>query len=215
MQVGEEGCGPLTLNLSVEPVADRLSHSTLLLALIEPAGTSSTPLPVDSDPSVFALSEESRKRIQLREVELQHARESLQTAVEELETSNGELHSVNEGCSSVNAEHEHKIPELHEVAGDLPDLMHATAIATVFTDREHRIRQFTPAALAVFNLLPQDIGRDIRPITSRTPRDDVFEQIRQVAETGHAADARVTTLDGSTHLRSTSRISTWTGRRVA
>lgn len=186
------------------------------------AGEAGEPGVTARESSIFELSEESRERIQQLEAELQHTKESLQTAVEELETSNEELqasneellasneelqstneelHSVNEELYSVNAEHEHKIRELHEVAGDLRNLMQATEIGTIFTDREHRIRLFTPAASSVFNLMAQDIGRDIRHITSRIAKDDVFEQIARVSASGEAADGRVTTPEGKTFLR--------------
>jgi two-component system CheB/CheR fusion protein len=222
IHVWDEAEREVVVNLTVEPLADRVSHSTLLLVQIEEVGLPLVVIgPTTSEP-VFALSEESRERIQLLESELQHTKESLQTAVEELETSNEELqasneellaaneelqstneelHSVNEELYSVNAEHEHKIRELHEVAGDLRNLMQATEIGTIFTDREQRIRLFTPAALSVFNLLAQDIGRDIRHITSRIPKDDVFDQIAKVCASGEASDARVMTPDGRTYLR--------------
>ncbi len=218
--MAEDGTEPL-VDLSVEPLPDKVSQSLTLLVLIEEVAGPAL-VPAGRPTEGFQVNEETRERIQLLEAELQHTRESLQTAVEELETSNEELqasneellasneelqstneelHSVNEELYSVNAEHEQKIRELHEVAGDLRNLMQATEIGTVFTDREHRIRLYTPAATAIFNLMPQDLGRDLRHITSRVPDDDVFEGITEVATSGKARDARIATPDGRTFLR--------------
>ena len=50
--------------------------------------------------------------------------------------------------------------------------MAATAIATVFLDRELRITRFTPSAVELFNLIPADVGRPLsRPrATASTTR---------------------------------------------
>ncbi len=211
------------VDLTVEPLLDKSSNYLSLLILFQEFAappTTITTTPAANE--VFEIREQSEERIRLLESELQHTRESLQTAVEELETSNEELqasneellasneelqstneelHSVNEELYSVNAEHELKIRELHEVAGDLRNLMQATEIGTVFLDREHCIRLFTPAATAIFNLLPQDVGRDIRHITSRIHDDDIFTIISRVASSGEAVDSRITTPENRTYLR--------------
>jgi len=211
----------ILIDLTVEPLPDKISHSVSVLVLFQEY-VPTTPVEEGRTSAVFHVEEESRERIHLLESELQHTRESLQTAVEELETSNEELqasneellasneelqstneelHSVNEELYSVNAEHELKIRELDEVASDLRNLMQATEIGTVFTDRDHCIRLYTPAALAVFNLMPQDIGRDIRHITSRIRNDDVFVQIAKVSATGETLEGRIATPEGNTFLR--------------
>ena len=45
--------------------------------------------------------------------------------------------------------------------------MAATAIATVFLDRELRITRYTPSAGRLFNLIPTDIGRPLADLTHR------------------------------------------------
>ena len=45
--------------------------------------------------------------------------------------------------------------------------MAATAIATIFLDRELRITRYTPSAVELFNLIPTDIGRPLTDLTHR------------------------------------------------
>ena len=93
--------------------------------------------------------------------ELQAMNEELRSASEELETSRAELQSINEELTTVNGELKGKVDELGHANSDLANLMDATAIATVFLDRELRITRFTPTATAIFNLIETDLGRPI------------------------------------------------------
>jgi two-component system CheB/CheR fusion protein len=171
------------------------------------------------------MEEEGNRRIQQLEQELRYAKESLQTTVEELETSNEELqssneellasneelqstneelHSVNEELYSVNAEHEAKIKELNTLSGDLHNLIRAANVGTVFLDPDWRIRLYTPEAARLFNLLPQDVGRDIRHITSRVRDDAIVAELEAAARAGKDILREVATAEGEVFLRKVS-----------
>lgn len=176
-----------------------------------------------TEPSLrFELSEPTRQHIEDLENELQQTKLFLQSATEELETrneelqasneellaaneelqsTNEELHSVNEELYSVNADYEQKIRELDASTSDLKNLLEATAIGTIFTDLEHRIRLFTPAAARILNLLPADLGRDIKHITSRFPQDDLFQDLDRVSRQGEPRVRNLALEDGSVWLR--------------
>ena len=81
--------------------------------------------------------------------------EELRSATEELETSREELQSINEELTTVNQELKSKVDELGHANSDLQNLMAATAIATVFLDRELRITRFTPSAVPIFQSDPE------------------------------------------------------------
>ena len=171
---------------------------------------------------LFQVSDEARQRIHSLERELQQNSEALQSTIEELETSseelqasneellasneemqstNEELHSVNEELYSVNAEHELKIKELNELMADWRNLLRSIDIGVVFLTSDYRIRLFSPKATEVFNLLPQDAGRDIRHITSRISGDDIFHALGRVIATRQPEESRQTSADGRTYLR--------------
>lgn len=52
---------------------------------------------------------------------------------------------------------------------DLDDLLVSTNVAVLLLDREKCIRKFTPAATALFSLLPADIGRPIATSRPSSP----------------------------------------------
>ena len=91
--------------------------------------------------------------------ELQAMNEELRAASEELETSREELQSINEELVTVNQELKSKVDELGRANSDLQNLLASTNIATVFLDRSLCIKRYTPAAVALFRLIPSDVGR--------------------------------------------------------
>ena len=111
--------------------------------------------------------EASTEELKASNEELQAMNEELRSATEELETSREELQSINEELTTVNHELKIKVDELGHANSDMHNLMDATAIATVFLDRELRITRFTPSAVALFNLIATDIGRPLTDLTSQ------------------------------------------------
>ena len=111
--------------------------------------------------------EVSTQELKASNEELQAINEELRSATEELETSREELQSINEELTTVNHELKAKVDELAHANSDMQNLMNATAIATIFLDRDLRIARYTPLAVTLFNFIPGDVGR---PLTDLTPR---------------------------------------------
>ena len=208
------------LSIVADPIPDKATNMTYVFVLFREEHEVRPIAPQSGEE--FHAGEASQERIVQLEQELLQTKESLQTTVEELETSNEELqasneellaaneelqstneelHSVNEELYSVNAEHELKIKELIETTNDLNNLMRSTEIGTIFLDRSHCIRLFTPAAADIFNLLPQDVGRDIKHITYRVKDDDIVEQIDEVFRSLRTVEKKVTATNGRDYLR--------------
>jgi hypothetical protein len=93
--------------------------------------------------------------------------EELRSATEELETSREELQSINEELTTVNQELKSKVEELGHANSDLHNLMSATAIATLFLDRDMRVMRYTDSAAPIFNLIPGDVGRPLAHLQHR------------------------------------------------
>lgn len=220
IQVDDQPDTP-TLTLTIEPVVDRGTAAACLFIRLE---SSAEPVakPPETEEVVFEAGPQTNLRIEQLEQDLQQTKESLQSTVEQLETSNEELqssneellaaneelqstneelHSVNEELYTVNAEHELKIQELDDATSDLHNLIRSTDIGTVFIDRELRIRLFTPIASKIFNLLPQDVGRDITHITYRVRDDDIIDAIRRVICQEHVPEKKVIGPDGRRYQR--------------
>ncbi len=127
--------------------------------------------------------ESSNEELVSSNEELLSMNEELQSANEELQTSKEELQSVNEELETVNAELKKKLDEIDRANSDLQNLFQSTRLATVFVDRELRIKKFTPAAVEVFRLIDGDVGRPVADIAPRFAGGDLVPEIRGVLRT--------------------------------
>ena len=123
--------------------------------------------------------EASTEELKASNEELQAMNEELRSATEELETSREELQSINEELTTVNQELKSKVDELGQSNSDLHNLMGATAIATIFLDRELRIMRFTPPAVGLFAIISSDLGRPLADLQHRL----VYPQLLSDAKT--------------------------------
>ncbi len=127
--------------------------------------------------------ETSNEELQSANEEYQSVNEELQSSNEELETSKEELQSINEELATLNSELNARNETLVDLNSDLTNLIDSTSIATLFLDRELRIRRFTPATLEIFNVREGDQGRPITDIVSRLAKDGLLDDVREVLRT--------------------------------
>lgn len=213
--------GECIIRLTVDFLEDKHNNTAFIMLMFEQENLAIVPEHSEKLLS-FKVGEEVSSRIQQLEQELQTTKAALQTAIEQRETSNEELqatneellasneelqstneelHSVNEELYSVNIEHEAKIKALNVITSDLHNLIQATNVGLLFLAINKTIRLFTPEATRVFNLLPQDIGRDIRHITSRVTDDDLINDIEKVIQSCTAIFKKISTQDGVAFMR--------------
>jgi two-component system, chemotaxis family, CheB/CheR fusion protein len=159
----------------------------------------------------------SRDHLHALEDELAHTKESLQAALEEHETTNEELqatneeliasneelqstneelHSVNEELYTVNAEYQKRNADLSELNDDIEHLLNGTDVATMFLDRELRIRKFTPRIADIFEVIPQDIGRPIRTFAHTLHHETLMADVERVLHDGVTVEAETTDAHG-------------------
>jgi two-component system CheB/CheR fusion protein len=112
--------------------------------------------------------------------ELQSSNEELQSTNEELGTSKEELQSVNEELVTVNSELQNKLEELTQANNDMNNLLANTNNATVFLNLNFQIVRYTPAVTKVINLIPADIGRNIKDITLNIDYPNLIQDINEV-----------------------------------
>ena len=127
--------------------------------------------------------ESSNEELKASNEELQSINEEYRSATEELETSKEELQSVNEELQTVNNELKNKLDEISHSHSDLQNLMSATEIATLFLDRELRIRHYTPGMQELFNIMPGDRGRPIKHLTHTLQYSQFLEDAQQILHT--------------------------------
>ncbi len=191
--------GNLVSTVSIEVSLQKNEHTDpFILVFIERRA----PV-VDFDKEAIAPEEDTQKTRYILHLqqELQMNRESLQSTIEELETTNEEqqstneeliasneelqstneeLHSVNEELYTVNAEYQAKIQELIQLNSDHDNLLDNIDIGVIYLDEALRIRKFTTAATAAFNLVNADIGRPLEHLTHNLEDVDIPEKLEHV-----------------------------------
>jgi two-component system CheB/CheR fusion protein len=219
----EAGERHAAIKLIVEPLPDPSERGLFVVAFQEvgPAALAKDVVAApdvpeqDSDaPGIQALQREllgTRERLRNIAEELEAANEELQSsneeylsvneelqaANEELETSKEELQSLNEELQTINAELNHRNDNLVRSNSDLANLFDSTSIATLFLDRDLRIRRFTPHLLEIFNLREGDEGRPISDIVTHLTRDGLGHDVQQVLRSLAPIEREVTMAEGS------------------
>src|SRR5579885_1365926 len=132
--------------------------------------------------------------------ELQSANEELQSVNEELETSKEELDSLNEELVTINSELQTKIDELTESNNDMKNLINSTRIATIFLDRDLKVKKFTPETTRIINLIDSDIDCPISHIVSKITNGNLVNDIESVLKTLVLVEKEVRTNDDHWYL---------------
>jgi two-component system, chemotaxis family, CheB/CheR fusion protein len=209
------------VNLSVEPV-DFDSPDFFLVMFEEQEARPEQELPVSevsaSEQSVIRHLEEeldllrltwrstveqyeaSGEELKASNEELQAMNEELRSATEELETGREELQSINEELITINQELKVKVEELGRANSDLQNLMASTKIATIFLDREMRIKRFTPSSTEIFNFIPSDQGRPLADLTHNLDYPTMRQDATGVLADLNMIEREVKDMDGKWFL---------------
>ncbi len=213
------------LNLVVEPLAAAGEDGLFVIVFQETEPASVAPLATaapgskeDGDAAAQARDQDllsTRERLRGVSEELEAANEELQSsneeylsvneelqsANEELETSKEELQSLNEELQTINAELNNRNDSLVRSNSDLANLFDSTAIATLFLDRNMRIRRFTPRLLDIFSVREGDEGRPISDIVTSLTRDGLRQDVQKVLQTLVPREREVAVVaDGASYL---------------
>lgn len=78
-----------------------------------------------------------------------------------------ELQSVNEELKNVKHEFKENIDEANRVNSDLQNLMASTEIATIFLDKQLKIKRHTPSVRELFDITPLDVGQPLEHFTHK------------------------------------------------
>ncbi|HEV7890047.1 MAG TPA: chemotaxis protein CheB [Pyrinomonadaceae bacterium] len=140
--------------------------------------------------------ETSVEELKASNEELQAMNEELRSASEELETSKEESQAVNEELTALNVELREKIEEVTRANSDLQNLMASTRIATLFLDRDLRVKRYTASAQELFNLIPGDVGRPLAHVTHQLDYEVLVADAERVIESLETVEREVETNDG-------------------
>jgi two-component system CheB/CheR fusion protein len=121
----------------------------------------------------------------------------MQSTNEELTTSKEEMQSLNEELQTVNAELQGRLDELSLSNNDMKNLLNSTEVATLFLDKELKVRRFTTQATKIIKLIPGDVGRPITDLASELLYPELSDDVREVLRKLGSVEKPVGTLNGS------------------
>ncbi len=203
------------LNITVQPMPELGEGTELFLVVFQDIGQ---PIQRDEqsdhskesmyrDGGADAIIEQLEKELAATREDLERSLQDMEAANEEMKSSNEELLSMNEELQSANEELETSkediqaaVAALEESNSHLENLLRSTQIATIFLDKNLVIRSFTPAATAIYALIPTDVGRPLehlRPLSEQMPHLPSLDQVRVAGNIEHA----VNTHDGRYYVR--------------
>ena len=138
----------------------------------------------------------SQEELKSTNEELQSTNEELQSTNEELTTSKEEMQSLNEELHTVNVELQSKIEDAARINNDMNNLLNSIEVATLFLDKNLKIRQFTSPATKIFKLIQSDIGRLFTDQVSDLDYPGMYDDAREVLRTLVFVEKVVSTRDG-------------------
>ncbi|TGD43813.1 response regulator [Pseudotabrizicola sediminis] len=127
--------------------------------------------------------------------------EEFQSTNEELLASKEELQSLNEELTALNSQLQETLERHRTTANDLQNVLFSTDVATLFLDPDLNIRFFTPAARAIFRVIPTDVGRPIADLAAVSKDDDLAADARAVLTDGDPSERETVGADGKYFLR--------------
>jgi two-component system CheB/CheR fusion protein len=137
----------------------------------------------------------SQEELKSANEELQSTNEELQSTNEELTTSKEEMQSLNEELQTVNAELQSKVDDFSRVNNDMKNLLNSTDIATLFLDKELKIRRYTIQATKIFKLIKSDIGRPFTDLVSDLIYPGLAVDAQEVLQTLVFIQKQIATID--------------------
>ncbi len=138
----------------------------------------------------------SQEELRSANEEMQSTNEELQSTNEELMTSKEEMQSLNEELQTVNAELQAKLDELSRSNNDMKNLLNSTDIATLFLDKDLKVRRFTTQATKIIKLIPGDVGRPITDLASDLLYPELPDDAREVLQKLGFAEKPINARDG-------------------
>ncbi|SBV90517.1 CheB methylesterase:MCP methyltransferase, CheR-type [uncultured Alphaproteobacteria bacterium] len=203
LPVANEGEALLLIGFVDEPVPE----GTATADAGEAAGAQAAELAQELDAARAELHDALRtietlaKEQKATAEEASSVQEEYQSTNEELMTSKEELQSLNEELTALNSRLQETLERQRVTSNDLQNVLYSTNTATIFLDSALRIRFFTPATKAVFNVIPGDIGRPLADLNSLAADEALLADARTVLDTGEPIEREIASHSGTWFIR--------------
>lgn len=141
------------------------------------------------------------KELESMRTRLESTVERLGAALDDLRLSNEGTLALNEELTATNAELAGKVHEIERAYDDLDNMMASTNVATLFLDRQLRVRSFSPSVAELFALTRSDIGRPITHVPQRFDDAGLLRDADRVSLTLVPSQVEIRTRDGHWYMR--------------
>ena len=218
--IGHNRVGALSFAIDVRSVVSEAEELLLVCFIDQPdveqaSDTSGTPADrprnTELEREIEALREELRLAHQSIEESTEEQKaineealsvnEEYQSTNEELLTSKEELQSLNEELTALNSQIQETLERQRTTSDDLQNILYSTNFATLFLDPKLKIRFFTPATRALFNLIPGDIGRPLADLHSLAVDSELAADAASVLRDHDTIEREINTPDGTWFMR--------------
>jgi two-component system CheB/CheR fusion protein len=212
----------LFARVTVAPVPHKGEGEPLLVVFFEdvqppPAKEVALLQPEENETLVKRLEDElrvTRQDLQTTIVELQSANEDLRAANEEINSANEELQltneemissteelqSTNEELTTVNNQLQEKIALLDAANTDMANLLKSSQVASLFLDRELRVKFFTPATARILKMIHSDMGRPLSSLATDLIGHDLTADALEVVRNDSEVETEIQHSCGSSYL---------------
>ncbi len=127
--------------------------------------------------------------------------EEFQSTNEEMLTSKEELQSLNQELTALNSQLQETLERQRTTSNDLQNVLYSTDLATLFLDRDLKIRFFTPATRLLFSIIPSDVGRPLSDFTSLANDAHLLEDAAQVLKKLEPVEREIEAKTGAWYVR--------------
>ncbi|CAL4869409.1 Protein-glutamate methylesterase/protein-glutamine glutaminase (plasmid) [Asticcacaulis sp. MM231] len=127
--------------------------------------------------------------------------EEFQSTNEEMLTSKEELQSLNEELTALNTQLQETLERQRTTSNDLQNVLYSTDLATLFLDRDLKIRFFTPATRLLFSVIPGDVGRPLADLRSLASDADLLKESEHVLKTLQPVEREIEAGTGAWYIR--------------
>jgi len=150
--------------------------------------------------SIIEEQEATNEELTSANEEILSSNEELQSTNEELETAKEELQSTNEELTTVNDELQTRNRELADANNDLLNVFASVNIPMVIIDAGGTIRLYTPFAEKLLNVIPGDVGRPLRDLTTNIDVPDLDGLVRAVIRDVEGFEREIQDMQGQWYL---------------
>lgn len=143
------------------PLATSAGPGVVAVSISDPQMTKALESAQDALQATIQDLSGSNEELQALNEELQASTEELQASTEEAQASNEELEAANEELVTLNQELQARSAELTVANSDLENIQASLTSGLVIVDRDLRVLRYTPIAVRLFSLIPEDVGRPL------------------------------------------------------